>query len=424
MRNSFNRLIFNFFFLITAVTAQAADLSLEISDDTPAAQSSENRINNKELFRDERAPVAPSPSLEQPSVQKISKTRKKIPSIKKWSENKKAKLPKATIPSGLAQINSDTKTAADNSDVKRVEKWLEENETAERSRHLKKVREPVKKPTQSFTIQIAPEPTENKIDAKQPGKISPLNLKLPPKPPVALPAKKRPTPLVIKENKLAEDTKKFQSDLRSAESGEADAQLRAGMQLYHGKGVLQDRKNGLNWILKAAEKGTYSPESLHILGQAFFKGIDIEKDYVAARKWLSLLEDQSNYSAKNDLAYMMFNGIGGDKDYAKAFALYQQAARHGDVLAQANLGLMYATGSGTEIDKVRAYAWYSFAASQGNLAAATNRNDLLKDMSWEEINLAQKLSVELYDEVEMPNVHNGQPEQTKLKSRQLHSEKP
>jgi hypothetical protein len=244
------------------------------------------------------------------------------------------------------------------------------------------------------------------------------------KPPLVLPAKKRPPPLVTKENKLAEDAMKFQSDLKSAESGDTEAQLRVGMQLYQGKGVLQDRKNGLNWILKAAEDGTYSPESLHILGQAYFKGIDIEKDYVAARKWLSLLEDQDNYSAKNDLAYMLFNGIGGDKDYAKAFKLYQQAARHGEVLAQANLGLMYATGSGTEIDKVRAYAWYSFAASQGNIAAATNRSDLLKDMSWEESNQAQRMSVELYNEVVNPTVNSGQLEQTKLKSIQLHPEKP
>ena len=83
-----------------------------------------------------------------------------------------------------------------------------------------------------------------------------------------------------------------------------------------------------------------------------------------------------------------------------------------------------ATGTGTEIDKVRAYAWYSLAASQGNIAAATNRNNLLKDMSWDEINLAQRMSIELYNEVENPSATKGQLEQTKLPSRPLNSEQP
>jgi TPR repeat protein len=141
---------------------------------------------------------------------------------------------------------------------------------------------------------------------------------------------------------------------------------------------------------------------LNIIGQAYFKGIDTEKNYVEARKWLSLLADLNNYSAKNDLAYMLYYGLGGDKDYAKTFELYKQASKHGVVFAQANLGLMYAKGIGTEIDKPRAYAWYSLAAHQGNIAAARNRNDLLKDMSWDELNLAQRITVELYNELEKP----------------------
>jgi TPR repeat protein len=221
--------------------------------------------------------------------------------------------------------------------------------------------------------------------------------------PPAKPLKLSSEPERTLEQKLAEAALKFQADLKSAEIGDSEAQLRVGMQLYQGQGVLQDRKKGFSWILEAAEDGKYSPESLHILGQAYFKGTDTEKNYVAARKWLGLLADQDNFSAKNDFAYLLYHGLGGDTDYAKAFELYKQAAIHGDVLAQANLGLMYATGTGTEVDKARAYAWYSFAARQGNGAAAKNQNDLLKDMSWEELNAAQRISIELYREVERRN---------------------
>jgi len=438
MRNSFKLFVFSVLFSITTVTAQAANLSPELPDETPASKSKETIFNDKEFLIDE-LPLVPGSSLEQPSVpkqmqpdiQKIKEPAEQIQSKKKKSEKKKPKKQKrhtAAIPAAVPQkASSDTKTAVENSDSKRVEKWLEEKEASEKKSPVKKNREPVKKPMQTFSISVSPEPAEDKTGSKQPEKKSNLNLNFPVKPPMPLPAKTLKPPLapeMSNEKKRAEDTKKFQSDLKSAESGNAEAQLSVGIKLYKGQGVLQDRKNGFLWILKAAEDGKSSPESLNILGQAYFKGIDIDKNYVEARRWLGLTADQDNYSAKNDLAYMLFNGLGGDKDYAKAFELYQQAAKHGDVFAQANLGLMYATGTGTEIDKVRAYAWYSFAASQGNIAAATNRNDLLKDMSWDEINLAQRISVELYHEVENPSVNKGQLEQTNLQSRPLNSEQP
>jgi TPR repeat protein len=69
-------------------------------------------------------------------------------------------------------------------------------------------------------------------------------------------------------------------------------------------------------------------------------------------------------------------------------------------MAQANTGLMYATGTGTETDKARGYAWYSLAASRGNTVAAINRNNLMMEMSWDELNRAQAISLQLYREVE------------------------
>jgi uncharacterized protein len=440
MDNSFNLLIFSVFFALTTVTAQAADLFSEIPGGTPASGSRGNIFNDKDLFIAEPS-LDPGSSLDQPSgpkqmhpiVHNIAETEEKNQPEKKKSEKKKLKekiSPQATTPPGPSQAASDRKTAGEMSDVQRVEKWLEANEAAEKERQVKKVQKPVKKPTQTFSVYLSPEPVEKKTDAKQPEKKSPFNLHLPAKPPMTLPTKTPKPPLAPEmstEMKQAEETMKFHSEIEAAESGAPDAQLNAGMKLYKGQGVLQDREKGFKWLLNAAEKGKHSPESLQILGQAYFHGTDTGKNYVEARKWLSLLADQDNYSAKNDLAFMLYNGLGGDKDYAKSFELYKQAAKHGDIFAQANLGLMYATGAGTEIDKARAYAWYSFAAGQGNSAAARNRNDLLKDMSWEELNSAQKITVELYNEVEThqaekPGVNNGRFEQSKPIEKQLHLE--
>ena len=428
MGNPFKHLIFSIIFLITAITAQAAGLIPEIPDGTSTARPKENALNDSEVLL-EKLPPEPVPSLEQskvpvqrqPSIQKITETEKKIQSNKKKSGKrklKKKKRHKTTPSTASSQQTESTKTASEQSDTKRVEKWLEENEASEKENRKVKVKEPVKKLPQTFSVYLSPESTENKTDSKQPERTLPYNLNLPLKTSTMLPQKKLKPPLAPESNekRLTEAAKTLQSDFESAESGDAEAQLSVGIKLYTGQGVFQNRKTGFKWLLKAAENGRFSAESLNILGQAYFKGTDTDKNYVEARKWLCLLADKDNYSAKNDLAYMLYNGFGGDKDYPKAFNLYKQASKHGDVFAQANLGLMYATGTGTEMDKARAYAWYSLAASQGNTAAAKNRNVLLKDMSWKELNAAQQISIELYNEVEnnkgeKSSVNTGQLEQ-------------
>ena len=59
-----------------------------------------------------------------------------------------------------------------------------------------------------------------------------------------------------------------------------------------------------------------------------------------------------------------------------------------------------ATGTGTATDRARAYAWYALAASRGNTFAAVSRNRLMTDRSWEELNRAQAVAVDLYREIE------------------------
>jgi TPR repeat protein len=170
--------------------------------------------------------------------------------------------------------------------------------------------------------------------------------------------------------------------------------------LYQGQGTDPDKRNGFKWLLQAAEQGKMSPESLNIIGSMYLRGSNVPQNYIEAKRWLTKAADQGNLSAQNDLAYLYYNGLGGEQDFKKALMLYEKAAFQGDILAQANAGLMYATGAGTDVDKARGYAWYSLAASRGNTLAAINRNDLMLDMSWEELNRAQALSVEFYRRVE------------------------
>ena len=202
------------------------------------------------------------------------------------------------------------------------------------------------------------------------------------------------------KDKPIDYAKALQLYQQAAERGDAEAQFIVGGMYYLGKGIDPDKKNGFKWLLKAAEQGKVSPESLGIIGGMFLRGTNVPQNYLEAKKWLTVAAEHGNLAAQNDLAYLFFYGLGGERDYKKSLVLYEKAALQGDVLAQANTGLMYATGIGTDTDKARGYAWYSLAVSGGNTFATINRNNLMHDMTWEELNRAQALSVELYRRIE------------------------
>jgi hypothetical protein len=202
------------------------------------------------------------------------------------------------------------------------------------------------------------------------------------------------------KDKPIDYTKALQLYLQAAERGDAEAQFIVGGMFWLGKGTETDKKIGFKWLLSAAEQRKTSPESLSIIGGAFLRGANVPQNYLEAKKWLAEAAEQGDLAAQNDLAYLFFNGLGGERDYKKALELYEKAAMQGDSMAQANIGLMYATGTGINTDKARGYAWYSLAASAGNTFATISRNNLMLSMSWEELNQAQAISLELYQRIE------------------------
>lgn len=195
---------------------------------------------------------------------------------------------------------------------------------------------------------------------------------------------------------------------QSAMLGDAEAQLVYGGMLYKGQGGDVNRREAFKWLLNAAEQGQHSPESMHIIGSLYLRGDGVPQNFAEARRWLQPAADSGIVPALNDLAYMYYQGMDGEQDYSRALALYREAAMLGDIQAQANVGMMYATGTGVAIDTVRGYAWSSIAASKGNTGAALYRNTLMIEMSWDELNKAQALSLELYRQVEDISLSSGQ----------------
>ena len=90
-------------------------------------------------------------------------------------------------------------------------------------------------------------------------------------------------------------------------------------------------------------------------------------------------------------------------DYAEAIRWFRLAAQQGDTLGQFRLGEAYRDGQGVPRDYVAAYAWMNVAAADSSLRgmiASHFRDRLAEGMTAEQIADAQRMSRELWDQLE------------------------
>jgi len=130
------------------------------------------------------------------------------------------------------------------------------------------------------------------------------------------------------------------------------------------------------------------------LGNSYYKGEGVQKDYAEAVKWYRKAADQNHADAQFNLGLKYFNGQGVDKDYAETVKWYRKAAHQNHEFGQLGLGQMYEIGNGIEKDYVEAYAWYNISA-KNNSKFAKFRDDLENKMSPQQIADAQKRTKQL-----------------------------
>ncbi len=98
----------------------------------------------------------------------------------------------------------------------------------------------------------------------------------------------------------------------------------------------------------------------------------VEGDYSTALRIWSVLAEQGNAYAQNNLGTMYDNGEGVPENDVEAVKWYRLAAEQGNADAQSNLGFMYANGEGVPENDTEAVKWYRLAAEQGNATAQYN----------------------------------------------------
>lgn len=200
-----------------------------------------------------------------------------------------------------------------------------------------------------------------------------------------------------KNRKAAKEA--FQKGLKKiipkAENGDSEAQYQLGRHYDYGWGVERDALEAAKWYEKAAIQGHI--EAQHSLGLLnTHAGNYIFANPENSVKWFRAAAEQGHPSSQHFLAKAYEEGNGVIRNYSEAAKWYQKAAFQGDGMAMHGLATLYAKGLGVPKDLVKAYAWNNVSATQGWGMAKTYREELEKMMSKDQIDKAQKMSVELF----------------------------
>jgi hypothetical protein len=122
-------------------------------------------------------------------------------------------------------------------------------------------------------------------------------------------------------------------------------------------------------IQAVSTAGPNDPQAQTGLGDQFYTGRGVAKNYATAASWYFRAAAQGYAKAQADLAVMYKFGEGVPLDYAKSAAWFRKAADQGDAAAQVNLGVLYAFGQGVAQDDTQSANWFRKAADQGDFRA-------------------------------------------------------
>jgi TPR repeat protein len=166
--------------------------------------------------------------------------------------------------------------------------------------------------------------------------------------------------------------------LAKANAGDVEAQHDLGNMYYFGSEVRRDYAQAALWYRKAAEQG--DPDSQFRIGGFYHFGFGVPKDDAQAFVWMKKAAEQQHADAENFLAVFYDEGFGVPKDEAHGYFWLRRAAEDGNAQAQYFLGWAYENGlHGVYQDYVEAYFWLDLAATESDSRkerkeASTKRN--------------------------------------------------
>lgn len=139
----------------------------------------------------------------------------------------------------------------------------------------------------------------------------------------------------------------------AATQGNVIAQNSLGEIYYTGFGVEKNYDKAFKLIEKSAKQGNvYAQCNLGSMYKYVYK------DYLKSKEWFNKAALQNCVYAQYELGKLYNEGYGLEKDFNKAFVYWTQAAENGNKESMLCLGKMYENGNGVEKDFNKANMWY------------------------------------------------------------------
>ncbi len=183
----------------------------------------------------------------------------------------------------------------------------------------------------------------------------------------------------------------YQSWIKSAEQGAANAQFNLGLIFEQGTEIQKDLSKAIYWYKKAASQGHTVAQYNYATLLHFGKGL--RKDETKAATWYQLAAKKGHMAAQSSLAFLYLQHVQKSfRDAKKAAYWYNKAAKLGYPEAQFNLGLLYASGKGVLLNYAQAYAWLDMAHLNHYKNALKSRNRVAAHLTQKQLKDAMQLS--------------------------------
>lgn len=175
-----------------------------------------------------------------------------------------------------------------------------------------------------------------------------------------------------------------------AAQGNPNAQVGLGILYERGKGVLQDKKEAVNWYRLAAEQGL--AEAQIQLGNMFNTGSGVLQNYVEAMTWYRKAAEQGSAVGQHSVSRMYYQGSGVVQDYDESIRWYLLSVDLSEVFEQYKLGRLYRNG--VFQDNIISHMWYDIASANDYEKAGGYRDEVAGLMTTEDISKAQSMARE------------------------------
>ncbi len=164
---------------------------------------------------------------------------------------------------------------------------------------------------------------------------------------------------------------------RQARAGDVVSQQQLGQVYYMGMDVTRDYAEGVKWLRMAADRG--DAIAARILGFAYRYGHGVTKDEAQAVSWWRVAAGKGDAIASFEMSKSYLEGRGVAKSEAETLSYCRAAAERGENHAQLYLGYWYLVGYIVTKSNADALAWFRKSAVQGNADAQSYLGTMYRD---------------------------------------------